>query len=275
MKTQHQHSTSLVHLLHSVISHRELIWNMTRRSIAGRYRGSLFGFLWSFINPLLMLAIYTFAFSVVFQAKWGLENESHLDFALILFASLTVFNLFGDLLREAPVIILGQSNFVKKVVFPLEILPVISLATAAVNSVISLGIFIMIYGAVHMTLHWTMIFLPVVIFPLALIGLGLSYFIASIGVFFRDLGHLMGHVVTILLFTSPVFFSIERIPEKFRIIMMLNPVAYILESARLVMVYGRLPEWEILAAYSVGGLVLLLAGYWWFQKTRKGFADVI
>lgn len=269
------HPTGIGSLAKSLHTHRELIWNLTKRNVVGRYRGSVLGLLWSFFNPVLMLIIYTFAFSVVFQAKWGLEDEGHLDFALILFASLTVFNLFGDVLREAPHLIIQNPNFVKKVIFPLEILPVVSLLGAFVQALISLGIFLVVYGIAHSSLPKTLFYLPLVILPLGLISLGCSYFLSSMGVYFRDIGHFMGHLVMVLMFTSPVFFSMDRMPGLVRMIMVLNPVAYLLENARKVMIFGMEPDWWLLGAYSLVGFLGTVFGYWWFQKTRKGFADVL
>lgn len=269
------HSTSLKDLYQSVKKNRQLILQMTKRNLVGKFKGSFFGLLWSFINPLIMLGIYTFAFSVVFKAKWGIDNEGHLDFALILFASLTIFNLFGEILKESPLLIISQANFVKKVVFPLEILPISSLLAALAHSGISLGIFILFFGVAHLSLPVTLLLLPLVILPLVLISLGVSYILASLGVFLRDIGYFMNHVITILLFTSPVFFSMERIPVQFRTLMLLNPIAYLLEDARSVMIFGKYPNWIALGSYTVFGFVLLIFGYWTFQKTRKGFADVM
>lgn len=248
---------------------------MTKRNVIGKYKGSFFGLLWSFINPLFMLGIYTFAFSVVFKAKWGLKEEGHIDFALILFASLTIFNLFGEILKESPLLIVSQPNFVKKVVFPLEILPVINLMSALIHSSISLCVFLVFFGIAHLSFPITILLLPLVVIPLVLISLGVSYILASLGVFFRDIGHFMGHIITVLLFTSPVFFSLDKIPEKFRYIMMINPLAYLLEDARSVMIFGKLPNWNVLAAYTLFGFLLSILGYWLFQKTRKSFADIL
>lgn len=269
------HSTSLISLGKSVVHNRQLIWQMAKRNVVGKYKGSILGLLWSFVNPLIMLGIYTFAFSVVFKAKWGIENEGHMDFALILFASLTVFNFFGEIISTSPVLVLGQPNFVKKVVFPLEILPVVGLISALIHTSISLAIFIVGFGLAHFSLPLSLIYLPFVFFPLALISLGLSYFLASVGVYLRDIGYVIGHIVTILMYTSPVFYSMDRLPEMFRRLLMLNPVAFILENARKVMVFGELPDWTILVSYTGVGILFLMAGYWWFQKTRKGFADVL
>jgi lipopolysaccharide transport system permease protein len=269
------HPTSLKSLVQSVRKNRELILQMTKRNLIGKYKGSIFGLLWSFLNPLILLSIYTFAFSVVFKAKWGLAEEGILDFALILFASLTVFNLFGEILKDSPTLILSQPNYVKKVIFPLEILPVVNLLTALVHTCISILIFIIFFGFAHKSIPWTLVFLPIIFLPLLLISLGLSFFLASMGVFLRDIGYFMTHIITILLFTSPVFFPLDRIPPMFQKILFLNPVAYILEEARAIMVFGKIPDWKILSIYTLVGFILTILGFWWFQKTRKGFADVL
>ncbi|TGL77755.1 ABC transporter permease [Leptospira yasudae] len=269
------HSSSLTSLGRSIYQNRQLIIQMTKRNLIGKYKGSFLGLLWSFINPLIMLSIYTFAFSFVFEAKWGLNDEGHLDFALILFASLTIFNLFSEILKESPSLIVSQPNFVKKVIFPLEILPISNFLSALVHSGISLGIFLIFFGITHLSLPVTLFFLPLVVIPLISLSLGISYILASLGVFLRDIGYLMNHIITILLFTSPVFFSLEKIPPKFRIFMLANPLAYLLEDARSVMIFGKAPNWKILLIYTLLGFLLLMFGYWWFQKTRKGFADVL
>lgn len=269
------HLTSIKSLIQSILRNRELILHMTKRSVVGKYKGSLFGLFWSFLNPLILLTIYTFAFSVVFKAKWGVGEEGFLDFALILFASLTIFNVFGDILKESPMLVLGQPNFVKKVIFPLEILPVVSLLSSLIHAGISIIIFVFFFGLAHKALHLTLLLLPFILLPLIFISLGLSFILASLGVFIRDIGYFMNHIITILLFTSPVFFPLEKVPPSFRNLLYFNPIAYVLEDARSVMVFGNFPNWLNLIIYTFIGVMLTLFGYMWFQKTRKGFADVM
>jgi lipopolysaccharide transport system permease protein len=272
---RNKYSTSIFSFVRSLYLNQELIWQLTKRNIIGKYKGSILGFLWSFLNPLVMLCIYTFAFSLVFKSKWGLQNESTGDFALILFASLTIFNLFGDVLRESPTIVSNQPNFVKKVVFPLEVLPVVSLITAFIHSLFSLTVFFVFFAFTHSEISLSMLYLPFIFVPLLFISLGTSYFFSAVGVYLKDIGYIMGHIVTILLFTSPVFFSLERIPENFRAFIFLNPIAYILESARNVMVFGKSPDFLILGIYTLLGIFVFWFGYFWFQRTRIGFADVL
>lgn len=252
-----------------------LILQLTKRQIIGRYKGSSLGFLWSFLNPIILLCIYTFAFSYVFKAKWGLENENHYDFALVLFASLTVFNVFADVLREAPNLIINQANFVKKVIFPLEILPIVSVLSSLVHAFASFLVYMVFFLAVHFTLPPTILFLPLILFPLVLISVGTSYFLSSAGVFFRDIGHFMSHFVTILLFTSPVFFSVDRIPESFRTLLNFNPLVFHLEAARSVLVFGKVPTWSGLVFYFFFGLGFSVFGWLWFQRTKKAFPDYL
>ncbi len=252
-----------------------LILQLTKRQVVGRYKGSSLGLLWSFLNPLIMLSIYTFAFSVVFQAKWGIENEGHFDFALVLFASLTLFNLFGDVLREAPFLIVQQPNFVKKVIFPLEILPVVSVFSSLIHSFFSFVIFFFFYFLVNHALPWTVVFLPLVLLPIILIALGLSFFLSSIGVYIRDIGFFMAHFVTILLFTSPVFFSLDKIPLSFRKFLFLNPLSLLLEEGRSILIFERSPNFFVILSTTCFGFLLIYLGFQWFKRTRPGFADVL
>ena len=165
---------------------RDLIWQMTKREVIGRYRGSVLGLFWSFFNPVLMLIIYTFVFSVVFKARWGTGGESRFEFALILFAGLIVYNLFAECLTRAPALIVGNVNYVKKVVFPLEILPLVVMVAALFHSIVSLSVLLIFFVLASASLHWTIVFAPLVILPLLLTTIGLSWILASLGVFLRD-----------------------------------------------------------------------------------------
>lgn len=259
----------------SIWRNRELVKQFTKREVIGRYRGSYLGIMWSFITPLLMLLIFSFVFSVVFKARWGVGTGSKVEFALILFCGLTTFNLFAECVGRSPSLILSNVNYVKKVVFPLEILPVVAVCSALVHCVISL--FILIAGLVLLlgVFNWTMIYIPLVLLPLLLFILGLGWFLASLGVFMRDIGQIVGVFIQALMFLSPIFYPVSNIPEEFRIIYYLNPISYVVEDMRRVMVWGQSPNWNWLIIGSLlGGLVAIL-GYAWFQKTRKGFADVL
>lgn len=255
--------------------HRELIKQFTKREVIGRYRGSYLGILWSFINPLLMLVVYTFVFSVVFKARWSLESSSKTEFALILFCGITAFNMFAEIVTRAPGLILSNANYVKKVVFPLEILPVVVLGSALIHAGISLSILTIGLVVLQGAFYWTITFLPLVLLPLMLLSLGLGWFFASLGVFLRDVGHIIGVAVQVLMFLSPIFYPVSAIPVEVQFFYHINPLTYVVEDMRRIMIWGQLPNWGWLILGTIlSGLVAIL-GHAWFQKTRGGFADVL
>lgn len=255
---------------------RELINQFTRRRVLERYRGSYFGLLWSFVTPLAMLIVYTFVFSVIFKARWeGSMTGSHAEFALALFAGLIAFNVFSESTLAAPVLIVGNPNYVKKVIFPLEILPVSSLGAAIVNSGFSLIILLVGTLIVVGRIPWTVIFLPLMYLPLIFLCLGLAWFLASLGVFIRDIGHLLAVVVQLLFFLTPIFYPISAIPEAFRFFIYLNPLTFIVNHFRRVALFGQRPDWTEFGLMTVGMYGVCLVGYIWFMKSKKTFADVV
>lgn len=269
-------SATLVALGKSLWRNRQLIAQMTRREVVGRYRGSVMGLTWSLFNPVFMLTVYTFVFSVVFRARWGIgEEEGKIQFAVVLFVGMIMHGLLAEVLNRAPGLILGNVNYVKKVVFPLEILPVISMGAALFHGLISLVVLLMAIVLFNGYLHWTAIFIPLVVLPLVVLTLGLAWMLASLGVFLRDVGQTIGIVTMVMLFLAPVFYPITALPEEVRPWLMANPLTFIIEQAREVLIWGRLPNWVGLGIYALVASVVAWAGYAWFQKTRKGFADVL
>lgn len=256
-------------------THRSLIWQMTKREVIGRYRGSVLGILWSFVIPVLMLAVYTFVFSFVFQARWGTETGTKTEFALFLFAGLIVHSLFAECVSRAPGLIVGNSNFVKKVVFPLEILPLVTMGAVLIHSVLSLIVLLAGYLFLHGALHWTVLYLPVILAPLVLLTLGAAWLLASIGTFVRDIGQLVTIATTILMFLSPIFYPASVIPQEIRPYLFLNPLTFMIEQLRDVAILGNDPAWFRLFLYTAVSVMVACAGFWWFQRTRKGFADVL
>jgi len=260
----------------SLWSNRQLILRMTRREVIGRYKGSVMGLLWSFLNPTLMLLVYTFFFSVVVKARWGIDsNESKTQFAVVLFVGMIVHGLFAEVLNRAPSLILANVNYVKKVIFPLEILPVVSMGAALFHSLVSLTVLLAAFLIFNSYLNWTVIFTPLVLLPLAIFTLGLAWVLASLGVFVRDVGQTIGIVTTIMMFLSPVFFPITSMPAAYRPLIVANPLTFIIEQCREVLVWGHQPHWTGLGIYTVAATVVAWLGYVWFQNTRKGFADVL
>lgn len=269
--------SSLKTIIKSCFTNRNLIYQMTKREITGRYRGSVMGILWTFINPILMLSVYTFVFSVVFKARWGTGalSESKSDFAVILFAGLLVHTLFAEALSRAPTLIIGNANYVKKVVFPLEILSISNLLSVLFHTFISILVLLVAFIIFNGYLHWTVLLMPLVLFPLVVFTLGLSWFLSSLGVYLRDVGQTISIIVTILMFLSPIFYPISALPKEFQSLIMLNPLTFIIEQSRNVLIWGKMPDFYGLAIYSVISIVIMWLCFVWFQKTRKGFADVL
>ncbi len=254
---------------------RALIRSMVHREVAGRYKGSMLGIFWSLVTPIFMLTVYTFVFSIVFKARWNTGSESQTEFALILFAGLLVFNLFGECISRAPGLILSNVNYVKKVVFPLEILPWVSMGSAIFHFTVSFIVWLIAYSLLIGAPHWTVIFTPLIIAPFALFVMGLSWFLASLGVYLRDVGQLIGIIIQVTMFLTPIFYPIAALPIKLQPLLKLNPLTTPIEMMRDAMYWGNAPS---ISSWLIGSLVstaVAAAGFAWFQKTRKGFSDVI
>lgn len=262
--------------LASAWGNRFLIVEMTKREVLGRYRGSVMGILWSLLNPILMLSVYTVVFSMVFKSRWGEgQVENRFQFALVLFAGLLVYNLFSECVGRAPKLILENASYVKKVVFPLEILPVVVLGSGLFHALVSFAVLLAATVAMSGGLPWTVLLVPVLLFPLVPLILGISWLLASLGVFLRDIGQVITMLLMALLFLSPIFFPATALPPSVRPWLFLNPLALVIEEFRNALFFRGLPDflpWLLLMGFSslCGWL-----GLFWFQKTRKGFADVL
>jgi lipopolysaccharide transport system permease protein len=249
---------------------------MIKREVVGRYKGSVMGLTWSFFNPVFMLTVYTFVFSVIFKSRWGGNgDESKMQFAVVLFVGMIVHGLFAEVLNRAPSLILSNVNYVKKVVFPLEILPVIAMGASLFHSVISFGVLLAAFVIFNGYLPWTALYIPIVLLPLIMLTIGLAWILASLGVFLRDVGQTIGIITTVMMFLSPVFFPVSAMPIEFRPWLMANPLTFMIEQARAVLIWGQQPDWIGLGIYTGVALVVAWAGFALFQKTRKGFADVL
>lgn len=271
------YSISPVTLVKNLWRNRQIITQMSKREVAGRYKGSALGLAWSLFNPILMLVVYTFVFSEIFKARWGGAggDDSKTQFAVVLFVGIIVLNLFCDVINRAPTLIVANANFVKKVIFPVETLSLVTVFAALFNSLINVGVLLVALLVFNGYIPWTAIFIPFVILPLVTLMLGLSWFLASLGVFIRDVGQTVTIVTTVLMFLSPVFYPLDAVPERFRPFILLNPLTFIIEQSRAVLIWGNLPDWKGLLMYCAASAVVAFIGYVWFQKTRKGFADVL
>lgn len=269
------YSPSPLFACRAMVRHWRLIYDMTKREVVGRYRGAVMGLLWSFFTPVLMLVVYTFVFGVVFKSRWVGGTSSQSEFAVVLFAGMMVFNLFAECINRAPGLVLSNPNFVKKVIFPLEILPVVAFGSALFHFFVSVLVWLLFYLIVFGMPSVDSLWLPVVLLPLALLSIGLSWILASLGVYLRDVGQVIGVITTMLMFMSPIFYSIESIPERFRGYMYISPITYFVEQTRDLLIWNKGIQWESWSKMMLLSVAIASLGFAWFQKTRKGFADVI
>jgi lipopolysaccharide transport system permease protein len=258
-------------------SHRELIWDLTRRELSQRYRGSFLGALWSLVIPLVMLLIYTFVFGVVFKARWQDLNQDlpPQEFALILFSGLAAFNVFSEVVNQAPNLIVTHPNYVKKVIFPLEILPIVTLLVALVNSLIMVVLILVGTLIIRGTISGTIYLLPLAYLPLIFLSLALSWFLSSLGVYIRDIGQGISVFVQVLFFLSPIFYPLEAVPGRLRIILGASPLSTIVDGFRSVLLLGNPLPWAAWALWTLFTLLAAWLAFIWFAKTKKGFADVL
>lgn len=266
---------SPLYLLKSLKAHWSLIFNLIKREVIGRYRGSVMGILWSFFNPVFMLIVYTFVFSIVFKARWIGGTDSKTEFALVLFAGLMMYNLFAECINRAPGLVLSNVNYVKKVVFPLEILPIVAIGSAMFHLIISLFVWLCFYLIFIGIPPITIGLLPILLFPFFLMILGLTWLLASLGVYLRDVAQIIGILTTALLFLSPIFYPISALPEEYHYFIQASPLTFIVEQAREIMIWNKGLNWSAWVIYSLFSFMTVWLGFAWFQKTRKGFADVL
>ncbi|MDO8178838.1 MAG: ABC transporter permease [Undibacterium sp.] len=263
------------HLVRSLWQHQQLIVDLAKRDAFGKYKGSKLGVLWSLLAPIFMLTIYTFVFSEIFQARWTTGSSSKTEFAIVLFTGLIMFNFFAENVTRAPHLIVGNVNFVKKIVFPLEILACVNLVSAMFHLTVSLVVLLVFQVAIYGRVPLTFLLMPLMIMPLALFCLGIAWFLSAIGVFLRDVGQTIGIFVTGLMFLSPIFFPLSAIPLHWHALAKLNPLVFPIEQARNIQVWGNYPNWDEWLIYTLASTVIAYLGFAFFQKTRRGFADVL
>lgn len=272
----HRYRSNLAGVFASLWCNKSLIFQMSRREVVGRYRGSLIGLAWSFFNPILMLLVYTFVFSIVFKARWGVEGEeSRSGFAIMLFVGMIIHGLFAECVNRAPQLIIGNASYVKKVIFPLEVLPWVAMGSSLFHMAISLVALLIVQLALVGYLPWSIALFPFVLLPLVLTTIGFAWFLSAAGVYVRDIGQITSMITMVLLFLSPVFYPISVLPEKFQRILLINPLTFIIEQARQVLIFGGAVDWTGLVIYSLVSLAIAWAGYFLFQSVRRGFADVL
>lgn len=274
--TQH-YPCSPAAAVRSFVRHRPLIAQLVRREVEGRYRGSMLGMLWSLVTPLLMLAIYTFVFTVVFKARWGVgDNGDKAEFAVVLFSGIMLHAFLAECLTRAPMLVLENVNLVKKVVFPLEIHAFTLVGSALFHLVMSFAVLLVGCLLVLHDLPTTVFYAPLVVAPFALLMLGLVWGLASLGVYLRDIGQIVAPMMAVFMFLSPVFYSLDLLPAwAATLVLWLNPLSLIVMQLREVVIWGHAPDFAALGVYTLVAAGVAALGFAWFQKTRKGFADVL
>lgn len=260
--------------IRSLYANRSLLRAIVIRDIQTRYRGTLLGFLWAVVYPLMMLAVYAFVFGGVFNARWGGGGDMK-DFVLMLYCGLIVHGVFSETLTRSPAAVLSNPSYVKKVVFPLELLPFSHLASALFNALVGLGLLCIFLLIQRHAIHITALFVPLVLMPLLLLTAGLAWFLAALGVFFRDVGQMIGVVMSVLLFLSPVFYPVSSTSGLAQKLIYANPLTYPIEELRAVLIIGTQPDWLHWLTYTFAAILVAIFGLWIFQKSRPAFADVI
>lgn len=256
-------------------TNRTLLVQLWKRDFISRYKSGVLGVAWAFINPLMMLALYSFVFVSIFNLRWGSGPDVKGNFVILLFTGLVVHGFFAEFVTRAPQLVVSNVSYVKKVVFPLELLPVVPLLGALINFAVGIALVAALLFYLQGFVPLTIVLLPLIILPYTVMVLGLTYFLSATGVFLRDIMHLVGVATTLAMFASPVLFPLENVPESYRHLLYLNPLTVIVEQLRQVTVLGEVPDWRVTLIYSACALIVLLLGVAWFQGTRKGFADVL
>ncbi|MGV1867581.1 MULTISPECIES: ABC transporter permease [unclassified Rhizobium] len=264
--------------LRGIYRNRMLILRLARRETEARFRGSLLGILWVAIVPLIMLLVYSLVFGSILKSNWQPpENAApnQFSFPMLLFIGLTLFGILAETITRSPSLIMENPSYVKKVSFPLEILPVVALLSTLINAGISMIIFMIFYLILYGLPPVTFLYLPFVILPFVIFCLGVSYFLASLGVFLRDLKHITGPLTTALLFLSPVFYSPQNLPENYRHLLYLNPLTAVVTEARDAIFWGNAPGLAEWGGAFLAAMLAYMVGTSWFTRTKKAFADVI
>lgn len=266
---------NLLGLLNSTRTNRFVLSQLTRAEILTRYRGSVLGLAWSILNPLFLLVVYSVVFDFLLRVRWAVKTPEETPYALALFAGILIHAFFSDCLVQSTTAISKNANFVKKIVFPLEVLPIVTVTSAVFNLLLSIVIFLLAILFFGSDLHITLLLTPIVLLPFVIFVLGMSYILSAVGVYIKDISQVAGMLSMMFLFLSPVLYPLSVLPENIQTIAMLNPLSFIIEQLRAVALKGDMLDWQGYFVYLSVSLLFLSLGYAIFQRTRKGFADAI
>ena len=252
----------------------ELILSLARRDLVARYKGSVLGIVWAVITPVVMIAIFTFVFAGIFNARFG-PRGTPWDYALYLFCGLLPWTMFQETLQSSSTTIVTHANLVKRVVFPLETLPVAQALSALANQMFGLFALIVAAVIVQHQLHATVLWLPALLIPQLLFTLGAAWLVASLGVFWRDIAQGITLVLMAWMYLTPIIYPESIVPERYRPFIYANPFTSLVRSYRRIFLEGLAPDWGSLLYFTILAVILFVFGYWWFAKSRRNLADVI
>ncbi|MCC4236763.1 ABC transporter permease [Vibrio anguillarum] len=264
-----------ISMMSNVLNSRALLKQLMVRDFTARYKSGALGLAWTMINPLLMLALYSFVFVAVFQMRWGVNDTSGHNFILLLFTGILVHGLFSEFVTRSPTLIISNPAYVKKVVFPLELIPITPLLSAIVNFSLGMILVLLMQVWVNGEISIYTLLMPLIIAPFVILLLGISFIFSSLGVYFRDLSQISGLISTIAIFASPVLFPMENVPEKYRNLLYLNPITLVVEQLREMVILGQLPNLLHTMIYAAISILIFLLGLVWFKIVKKGFSDVL
>lgn len=254
---------------------KELLFQLIQRDISDKYKGSLLGVIWAFINPLLMLAVYTVVFKFIFKARWPDTGETTSEFALMLFVGLLIHGAAAEVISRSTISISANKNYVKKIIFPLPILSWSLVSSALIHLFFGLVILLTISILWRKSIFITIFFLPIIILPYLFFLLGLAWFLSALSVYFKDINQVAPSLITVLLFTSTVFFPLDNAPDLVKPLLVFNPLTLIIESSREVLFYGKLPDSMALTTYYIASLIACSSGFYIFNRLAKGFSDAL
>ncbi|MEG0577648.1 MAG: ABC transporter permease [Bacilli bacterium] len=266
----------IMQYLKKIYHYRELLFQLTYRDVTARYKGSYLGITWALLNPLVMLGIYSFIFITIFDLRWGLDNNNNKTlYTLMIFSGLVPFYIFSESINRSITVLSSNANYVKKVVFPLELLPISTVFSIVINNMF--GLFLLIVGKLIFldTANWTMIYIPLILIPLVLLSMGLSLALSALGVYIRDLVHAVGLIVNILFYMSPIFYDSSIVPEPFNSFINLNPLTSIITQIRNVILLGQPLDLNSYIITFVGSILVFITGIGIFKYFRRGFSDVL
>jgi len=248
---------------------------MVKRDVVARYKGSWLGLFWSAINPLLLMMVYGFVFGVIFKARWPAQGDTEVSFIVLLFCGLVVHLMFSDVLSRSASVIRDNANYVKKVIFPLSIFGGVISGSALFHFLVSFVVLLLVAGFMGGHMSWHILFLPVLLLQYVLLCTGVAWLVSVLGVFFKDLTHVIGFISTVFLFTCPIFYPIDYVPEQYQFVLSANPLTYYVEAVRGIVAFHTFPPIEAFLTSLLVALIVFIVGFWFFRKTKGSFADVV